>query len=103
MSVCLVLTAAASRQAALKLAKALVSSKLAACVTAVPGAVSVYKWKGKLEVLGEVLLLVKTERRFWPKVRRFLKKNHPYELPEIVLLPANASKEYSSWIASSLK
>lgn len=104
MAACVVLTAVGDRKTADRLAKRLVSERLAACVTRVPGAFSHYRWKGKGETAREVLLLIKTQRRLWPKVRSFLKKSHPYELPEIILLPVSAvSEEYLSWLDSSLK
>ena len=100
----MVLTTAKDGRAAKRLAKPLVSARLAACVTVVPGASSHYRWKGKCESSREALLLIKTSRRLWPKVLSYLKKNHPYELPEIVLLPVSAgSKEYLSWLNASVK
>jgi periplasmic divalent cation tolerance protein len=104
MAACLVLTSVGDRKSAGRLAKRLVSDRLAACVTGLPDAVSHYRWKGNSETSREVLLLIKTDRRSWPKLRNFLKKNHPYELPEILMLPVSAgSKEYLSWLDSSLK
>ena len=104
MSACVILTAVGDRREAGRLAKRLVSERLAACVTGLPGAVSHYRWKGKRETSSEVLLLIKTSRRLWPQIRKFLKNNHPYELPEILLLPvAGGSKEYLAWLNDCLK
>lgn len=103
MAVCVVLTAVATRAQAGRLSKGLVREKLAACVTGLPGAVSHYRWKGRRQTASEVLLLIKTSRRLWPRLERFLKKNHPYELPEILLVPVQkSSKEYLSWVNASL-
>ena len=104
MAACLILTAVSDRREAGRLAKLLVSHKLAACVTGIPGAVSHYRWKGKTETAREVLLLIKTQRGLRGKVEGFLKKHHPYELPEILALPVSAgSKEYLTWLSSSVK
>ena len=100
----LVLSTASSRKEALKLANLILSKKLAACVTAVPGAVSHYRWKGGIVRSKEVLLLIKTTVAVWPRVLHFLKKNHPYDNPEILALPVTeGSKEYLSWLNASVK
>ena len=56
----LILTSFAKKSDALKFAGELVSTHLAACCTILPGATSVFEWKGKRETAGEVLLLIKT-------------------------------------------
>ncbi|HTL69668.1 MAG TPA: divalent-cation tolerance protein CutA [Candidatus Eisenbacteria bacterium] len=95
-----VLTALPDDKSARRLGEALVRGKAAACVTALPGAVSTYFWKGRLERSRETLLLVKTLRRNYPKVEKMILKNHPYELPEILRIPADATEAYRSWLAN---
>ncbi len=104
MRACVVLTTVGNRQEARRLADLLIFGRLAACVTLLPGAVSHYRWKGRRRTSGEVVLLIKTQRRLWPRLLKALKTRHPYELPEILLLPLlGGSKEYLSWLAASLK
>ena len=104
MAALVVLTTVAARNAADRLARSLVKQRLAACVTALPGATSHYRWKGKPESSREVLLLIKTDRRVWPRLLRYLRNNHPYELPEAIALSvAKGSKEYLSWLDDCLK
>lgn len=101
---CVVLTAVSGRREADRLARGLVKAKLAACVTLLPGAVSHYVWKGKTERSREVLLLIKTARKAWPRLSAFIRKEHPYELPELIAFPVlSGSKEYLSWLNGSLK
>ncbi|MBW2379853.1 MAG: divalent-cation tolerance protein CutA, partial [Deltaproteobacteria bacterium] len=45
-----------------KLAKGLVDDRLAACVNAIPGVRSFYRWQGRTESDTEVQLLIKTRR-----------------------------------------
>ena len=47
---------------ATKIASALVTGDLCACVNIIPGVKSVYKWEGKVEIDEEVLCVVKTTR-----------------------------------------
>ena len=86
------------------MARALVRGRLAACVTVVPGAASHYRWKKKFERTRETLMLIKTSRRCWPKLLDFLKKNHPYEVPEALMLPVSkGSADYLSWLDACLR
>jgi len=59
----LVLTTVKNRSEAKRLSEKLVSEKLAACVSALPGVNSTYRWRGKLERTREVLLLIKTSNK----------------------------------------
>ena len=97
-------TAVKNKAAAEKLARGLVQEKLAACVSVIPGVVSHYRWKGKPARSREFLLMIKTDRKRWLSLSRSIRKNHPYELPELIALPVTAgSKEYLSWLNDSLK
>lgn len=95
----LVLTALSKKSHARKLAAQIVKADLAACVTIVPSAESVYRWKGKIERSTEFLLLIKTMRAKWNRLESFIQKNHPYEVPECIAFNISAgSKEYLSWL-----
>lgn len=104
MNACVALTAVADSKTANRLARRLVTQKIAACVTVVPGALSHYRWKRKIERSRETLLFIKTDRRAWPRLSGFLRKHHPYELPELIALPVSkGSGEYLSWLRDCLK
>lgn len=85
------------------LAKGLVESNLAACVNAIPGVTSTYRWKGKIETDTEIQLLVKTRRAQFDEVAAWLAKHHPYDVPEIIALNVEAvSQAYGNWLTSEL-
>ena len=98
------LSTVASADDAERIARSLVEKGVAACVNVVPGVVSFYRWKGKLERDGEVLLVIKTTGDRFEDLKAALLAEHPYELPELVALPiAAAHQPYLDWLATSVK
>jgi periplasmic divalent cation tolerance protein len=99
-----VLSTCASEAEAEKLARALVSAELAACVNVVPQIRSFYRWKGALETSGEFLLLIKTSRSLFDALKIELEKLHPYEVPEVIALPiVGGSENYLNWLGQNLR
>lgn len=97
--VLLVITNAPDRATAERIAEALVTDRVAACVNILPGCTSVYRWQGKLERAEEVPLLIKTTRDAYARMETELRKLHPYEVPEIVALPVTAGlPAYLAWV-----
>ncbi len=98
--VVVVLTNLPDRDAALKLARELVAKKLAACVSVLAECTSVYRWKGELENAVEVPVLIKTRAARYDEVEAAIRALHPYELPEILAVPAvRGLDEYLQWVA----
>ena len=97
-----VLTTVSTDAEARAIAERLVNERLAACVNAIPGLRSLYRWKGAVEESREILLLVKTLESRYEDVARAIREIHPYELPEIVALGADRVEEtFARWIADS--
>ena len=95
----LVLTTVADPDTGKKIARALVEERLAACVTILPGATSVYRWKGSIEETSEVLLLVKIRAEDRAAVEKRLGEIHPYDVPEILSIsPEAVSGSYAAWL-----
>lgn len=79
----MLLTTLPDRDAAARLAAALVEERLAACAQML-GIDSVYRWQGKVHQEPETLLLIKTRTAlFEPAIAR-IKALHPYCVPQIV-------------------
>jgi periplasmic divalent cation tolerance protein len=96
---CLVLSTVSSPDAAVTIAKLLVEKELAACVNIVPGIESIYKWEGKLCQEKELLLIIKASTEVYPDLEASLRAVHPYEIPEIVMIPISVgSRDYLDWI-----
>lgn len=98
-----VFSTCASPEDAERIARRLVDSRLAACVSIVPGIRSVYRWQGKVEDAAEQLLVIKTSRAAFPALRAEIENVHPYEVPEILALPVvEGSEKYLSWLAAEV-
>ena len=95
---------AASAEEAMRIADALVDSKLAACVQVLPEMQSIYLWKGEVERAREVLMIAKTTTAKFEALQSRLRAIHSYETPEIIALPIVAGAEdYLKWLTSSLE
>jgi periplasmic divalent cation tolerance protein len=97
---CVVLVTCGSPAEALRIARAVVQARLAACVNILPGAVtSIYRWKGKVDSSRERLLLIKTSQKHLPKLQAAVEHLHSYQVPEFIALPIVAgSSAYLAWM-----
>ena len=94
-----VLCTVPERETANRLAEAAVTQRLAACVTILPGAESIYLWEGALERTQELLLVAKTTTAAYAALEQLWLSEHPYELPELIAVPIACGLEaYLQWI-----
>jgi periplasmic divalent cation tolerance protein len=95
----IVLSTYPNKKSADEAALNIVREELAACVSVVAIAQSVYRWKGKVESHPEYLLLIKTTLKAYPKLELHIKQNHPHEVPEIIYIEVKGGqKDYLKWI-----
>jgi periplasmic divalent cation tolerance protein len=86
------------RDASERIASAMVEERLVACVNAAP-VTSRFFWKGECCTEQEDLLIMKTRRDLAKKVMARLQAIHPYDVPEILVLPVLAGYErYLEWV-----
>jgi len=98
-----VFTTCASAEEAERIARLLIDKRLAACVNVLPQGRSFYRWKGALEDAAEHLLLIKSKRELFGKLRGALEAAHSYEVPEIVVLPIiDGSPAYLAWLEAEV-
>ncbi len=95
----LVLTQMPDPGSAQLLARALVESRLAACVSIGMPVESLYHWRGEIETAREVPVAIKTRADRYAEVEAAIRARHPYELPEIVAVPIiHGLAPYLAWI-----
>jgi periplasmic divalent cation tolerance protein len=86
-----------------RLARAALKARLIACANLVPGIESHYWWKGRIESGSEALLLLKTSVARLKALEKLILARHPYETPEIVILPFRGGNErYLQWLDQSV-
>jgi len=104
MSVWVMISTAGSVKEGNRMAKELVTGKLAACVTVFPGITSHFFWNGELSREREAMILIKTTKEKAGKVIKKIKEIHKYQLPEILFFqPAGGEKRYLDWVKKSLR
>lgn len=85
------------------LSKKILKNKLCACVQLVPKVESHYWWKGKLSESTETWMIIKTHATKIKKLESMIRKNHPYDVPEILEIKiSNGNSDYLKWIQQSL-
>ena len=100
----IVLTTLPAEGDAEKLASQLVEERLAACVNILPAMRSVYRWKQAVEHADERQLVIKTTAQNVTALEALIRKIHPYDVPEFVVIPiSQGSSTYLSWLAESTK
>lgn len=81
------------------LAQTLVAEHLAACVTVLPGLISVYRWQAQIETDAEVLLLIKTTQACVAALAARIETLHPYDVPEVISHPIiTGNQHYLDWV-----
>jgi periplasmic divalent cation tolerance protein len=98
-----VLTTCDSEEQAQSLARHLIEQRLAACVNILPGARSIYRWKDKIEDAAEFVLVIKSRRDLFAKLREAILHLHSYEIPEVIALPVvDGAEAYLGWLDREL-
>ena len=85
------------------IANDLVQRRLVACVNIIDGVRSIYAWEGRVTEDREQLLVMKTTDARVDELRDALFAQHPYEVPEFVVLPVVAmSDSYLRWLLDAV-
>ena len=101
MHIAILLTTVSKKSDAVRLARAALNAKAAACVQILSPMESHYVWKGKREKARESLVLAKTSTRKASALEKLWSRLHPYACPELVTLSGRAATSYARWIQAS--
>src|SRR5579871_2925970 len=98
-----VFSTCATEEEGARIGRALVESRVAACVTIVAGARSLYRWQGAIESAAECLLVIKSSRGLFDRLQAALAEVHPYDTPEVIALPViDGASKYMRWLEDEL-
>ena len=99
----LVFTTFEREEDAARVVRTLVEERLIACGNLLPGARSLYRWKGAVADAREVVVLMKTRKQDWTALLSRLHELHPYETPECVAVRiAAGAPKYMAWLDEAL-
>lgn len=101
MQLCWCYLTCASEGEALRIGRAVVEARLAACANLVPGLVSIYHWQGRIETGRECGLVLKTRADLVEALVDRVRSMHSYSVPCVVALPILAGNpDYLAWLAA---
>ena len=84
-----------------KIANYLLDKKLVACANIFPIS-SAYWWKEKIQSEKEWVSIVKTVPELWERLQEEVEAVHPYDVPCIMKIEAEANKAYVNWIRNEV-
>lgn len=89
-----------NKKLAVSISKILLKHKLAACISMVENVRSMFSWDGEMcEEKGEVLLMIKSRRTNYVKIKLVIEDMNSYVIPEVIALPiVDCSEDYLKWI-----
>lgn len=103
MSLALVLTTVGNHEDAIRISRALVEERLCACAH-IQLVESVYRWNGAVVEEPEYRLLLKTTTNGCEALEARLAELHPYELPAVVRIDADAtSAAFEDWVRAEVR
>ena len=98
----IVFITAGGEEEAVRIAKALVEQRLAACVNIIQPVRSIYRWEGKVCDEQELLLVAKTHMAQIAALMACVEELHSYEVPEVLAIPIESGfPPYLEWVEES--
>lgn len=99
MDIIVVYCTVPNKKLARNITKVLMKHKLAACVSMVENVKSVFSWEGEVCEEKEILMMIKTRRTNYGKIKLVIEDMHSYNIPEIIALPiVDCSEDYLRWL-----
>ncbi|KAL9657576.1 hypothetical protein ABK040_001003 [Willaertia magna] len=85
------------------LASILLKERLIACANIIPKVKSMYWWEDKIQTDEEALLIIKTEINKQKEIIECVKKNHEYQVPEVIFMEIkDGNEDYLQWITKEI-
>ena len=101
MEVLVMITTEPDRTKAMRMAKLLIESKLAACVS-IKQICSIYEWNDDIEETKEFEITIKSKTEFKDRLVDFLNKISSYDVPQIIYKKYHSEMKYYDWINKTI-
>ena len=101
MEVLVMITTESSNANALRMAKLLIQTKLAACVS-ITQIFSIYKWDDEIEENKEFEITIKSKLEFKDYLIEFLNKKSTYDVPQIIYKKYHSEMKYYDWLNKTI-
>ena len=99
MDIIVIYSTVPTKKIAKDITRVLMKHKLAACVSMIDNVRSVFSWDGEVCEEKEILMMIKTRRSNYGKVKLVIEDLHSYTVPEIIALPiVDCSEDYLKWL-----
>ena len=99
--VLLLITTVPNQLLANKIAKELIESELAACIS-IKQIQSIYKWQGDIEENKEFEITIKSLPKNLNKLTLILKSRITYEVPQLIYKIFDSENSYFQWMKKSI-
>ncbi|WP_166830104.1 divalent-cation tolerance protein CutA [Thalassoroseus pseudoceratinae] len=95
---------APDHETAVRIGRAIVEDRLAACANVIDGMTSVYRWNDQIEESSEVVLILKSTADLTTSLTEQVRKLHPYDCPCVVTIPIQGGDaEFLEWISQETR
>ena len=99
--VLILITTETNQKIAKKIAKNIIESKLAACVS-IKNIYSVYKWEDNIEETKEFEITIKTKPEFKDDLFDYLQQMTSYDVPQILYKKFHSESKYHDWLTKTI-
>ncbi len=99
---CCIVVVTAPAEIAKNISKVLLREKLIACCN-ISTVESIYTWNDSIEQNREAMMTMKTCVDVYKPLEEFIRTQHPYEVPEIIMYEINGSEQYLNYIRTNVK
>ncbi|MEI2774427.1 MAG: divalent-cation tolerance protein CutA [Tetrasphaera sp.] len=84
-------------------ARSLVAERVIACANIIPAIRSVYRWEGQVAEDQEALAILHTTAAALELLQQRIAAEHPYAVPQVVILRAEAAANYLAWLGANVR
>lgn len=87
-----------------KISRYLVQERLVACAQITPWIESIFMWNNQIDTAQESKVVLKTTLENYNEIKKAIKENCTYEVPEITFVRLDGgNEEYLNWLNESTK